>query len=58
MRLCKQTYNFKDQKVDVEQKDFKKNTLLELVDYLNANSEMYNKQNLNELMDLVSSNLF
>ncbi len=58
MRLCKQTYNFKDQKVDVEYKDFKKNTLLELVDYLNANSEMYNKQNLNELMDLVSSNLF
>lgn len=46
MRLCRNTFNFKDPKVDLEQKELKKNTLLELVDYLNANSEMYNKQNL------------
>lgn len=58
LRLCRQTFNFKDAKEDVELKDLKRNTLLELVDYLNANEEMYSKQNLSELMKTVSSNIF
>jgi serine/threonine-protein phosphatase 2A regulatory subunit B' len=33
--------NFKDEKADIEIKEMKKNTLLELVDYLNADSTVY-----------------
>jgi hypothetical protein len=50
LRLCQECFNFKDPKADVEGKELKKNTLLELVDYLNANSAMYCEANLNELM--------
>lgn len=36
----------------------KKNTLLELVDYLNSNSSLYCKSVLAELMKTVSANIF
>lgn len=58
LRLCRQTFNFKEAKEDVELKELKRNTLLELVDYLNANDEMYSKQNLSELMKTVNANIF
>jgi len=44
--------------VDIDLKEAKKNILLELVDYLNANNTMFCKSNLDELMKMVSSNLF
>ena len=50
--------NFKDEKVDTDLKDLKKNTLLELVDYLNADSAVYCSEVLNVLMDTVDANLF
>ena len=58
LRLCQECFNFKDPKTDIEQKEQKKNTLLELVDYLNANSTMYNAENLQELMRCVEANIF
>ena len=39
-------------------KELKKNILLELVDYLEANSAMYCKANLVELMKTVRANIF
>ncbi len=58
LRVCNPCFNFKDPKADVELKELKKNTLLECVDYLNANSSMYCKPVLQVLMETVNSNIF
>ena len=58
LRACWVICNFKDEKVDVELKDQKKNTLLELVDYLNADSSVFCSEVLKVLMTTVNANLF
>ena len=58
LRLCRESFNFRDSKIDIEEKELKKNSLLELVDYLNANPNVYCKSVLSELMKTVSANIF
>lgn len=50
--------NFKDEKAEIELKEQKKNTLLELVDYLNANSTVFCSEVMDTLMITVNANLF
>lgn len=58
LKACCVIWNFKDEKADVELKEKKKNTLLELVDYLNADSTVYWADVLKTLMITVNANLF
>ena len=58
LKACHVIWNFKDEKADTELKEQKKNTLLELVDYLNADSDVYCKDVLTALMKCVDANLF
>ena len=58
LKLSRKCFNFKDHNEDTDMKELKKNVLLELVDYLEANSDMYSKANLNELMKTVRANIF
>lgn len=52
------TFNFKDEKGDLDLKEQKKNTLLEWVDYLNADSNVFCPEVLKVLMITVNANLF
>ena len=61
LRLCRQTFDFRDpQNEEGSSKDCeaKKNTLLELVDYLNVNSAVFCRPVLAELMKTVQANIF
>lgn len=58
LKACCVICNFKDEKVEVELKEQKKNTLLELVDYLNADNTVFNSSVLKALMVTVNANLF
>ena len=58
LRGCCQVYNFKDQKAETAEKEVKKATLMELVDYLNANKAVFCKEVMAELMLTVKANIF
>mmetsp|Transcript_1213 Transcript_1213/g.1096 ORF Transcript_1213/g.1096 Transcript_1213/m.1096 type:complete len:143 (-) Transcript_1213:1031-1459(-) len=58
LKACCVICNFKDEKADVELKEKKKNTLLELVDYLNADNSVFCLDVLKALMVTVNANLF
>jgi serine/threonine-protein phosphatase 2A regulatory subunit B' len=58
LKACWIICNFKDDKADVAPKERKKNTLLELVDYLNADSSVFWADVLKTLMITVNANLF
>lgn len=58
MKSCNKTYNFKDPKSDLDAKKSKKDCLLELVDYMNANKNVFNEEILKEVVRMVENNIF
>jgi serine/threonine-protein phosphatase 2A regulatory subunit B' len=58
LRACHQIFSFKDAKVNTELKDKKRETLLEIVDYLDADPSFYEKEILSEAFKMINVNLF
>ena len=58
MAACNKPYNFKDPKADLDAKESKKNCLLDLVDYMNANKSVFNETILKVVVKMVDSNIF
>lgn len=56
--LCKERLNFADARLEFRQKELKRRTLVELVDYVNSASGMFTPEVYGPLVDMVSTNLF
>jgi serine/threonine-protein phosphatase 2A regulatory subunit B' len=58
LKACHRIFSFKDAKVETELKDKKRETLLEIVDYLDVDPTFFEKEILAEAFKMISVNLF
>lgn len=59
MRVCHQQFDFRDQKKDVDMKNAKKETLIELIDNLQeGDSELFCDIVLQDAFKMISENIF
>lgn len=58
LHLCSFTFNFNEATADVQQKETKRRTLCELVDYVTAGQGKFNEQIAEDVIFMVAKNLF
>lgn len=58
LHLCSFTFDFTDPSVFVREKEMKRQTLLELVDYVNAGGGKFTEQVADDIIFMLTSNLF
>ena len=58
LHLCSYTFNFADQGRNVREKEIKRQTLLELVDYVNTGSGKFTEGVAEDIVFMLSNNLF
>ncbi|KAJ4901115.1 Serine/threonine protein phosphatase 2A 59 kDa regulatory subunit B' eta isoform [Raphanus sativus] len=59
LNLCRLVFDFTDPTNNIKEKDIKRQTLLELVDYVNsANNGKFSQVSIQELVRMVSANIF
>ena len=58
LHLCSYTFNFADQARNVREKEIKRQTLLELVDYVNTGSGKFTEAVAEDIVFMLSNNLF
>jgi serine/threonine-protein phosphatase 2A regulatory subunit B' len=58
LHLCSFTFNFNEATVDVQQKETKRRTLCELVDYVTAGQGKFNETIAEDVVFMVAKNLF
>ncbi|KAL4427462.1 hypothetical protein ABPG77_000751 [Micractinium sp. CCAP 211/92] len=58
LHLCAFSFDFTDPTAHVREKEVKRQTLLELVDYVNSGSGKFNEQVAEDIMFMLTSNLF
>eukprot|EP00744_Colponema_vietnamica_P001070 GILI01001818.1.p1 GENE.GILI01001818.1~~GILI01001818.1.p1 ORF type:complete len:470 (+),score=127.00 GILI01001818.1:94-1503(+) len=58
LQLCAITHDFNDPHVDSKEKEYKRVTLLELVDYVNNTRSVFTEAVMGDVVYMVSSNLF
>ncbi|KAK6784862.1 hypothetical protein RDI58_018317 [Solanum bulbocastanum] len=58
LQMCCVLFDFSDPTKNLKEKDVKRQTLLELVDYISAVNSKFNEVTMQELMKMVAANLF
>eukprot|EP00250_Pteridium_aquilinum_P007920 c17533_g1_i1 orf=661-2172(-) len=58
LNLCSNVYDFRDPTKNLKEKDIKKQTLLELVDFISAGNIQISEQVIEEVTKMVAANLF
>mmetsp|Transcript_63812 Transcript_63812/g.73162 ORF Transcript_63812/g.73162 Transcript_63812/m.73162 type:complete len:578 (+) Transcript_63812:292-2025(+) len=58
MELCCTLYDFSDSQADVNEKELKKQTLMELVEYVNSTKNVFSEQVMADVIKMVSVNIF
>jgi len=58
LKACHKSYDFRDQKSDLDEKEWKRKTLLELIDFVNSNKVVYQENIMIDIMAMVSKNIF
>ncbi|XP_062009406.1 serine/threonine protein phosphatase 2A 59 kDa regulatory subunit B' gamma isoform [Rosa rugosa] len=58
LNMCCVVFDFNDPSKNVREKDIKRQTLLELVDYISSVSSKFNEVTMQEITKMVSTNLF
>ncbi|KAD5318167.1 hypothetical protein R6Q59_033453 [Mikania micrantha] len=58
LNMCCVVFDFNDPSTNVKEKDVKKQTLLELVDYISSVTSKFNEVTIQEITKMVAANLF
>lgn len=58
LKMCCVVFDFTDPSKNLKEKDIKRNTLLELVDYISSASSKFNEVAMQEITRMVAANLF
>nr|VDC68605.1 unnamed protein product [Brassica rapa] len=58
LNLCRVVFDFTDPTKNIKEKDIKRQTLLELVDYVNSANGKFSEVSIQEVVRMVSANIF
>ncbi|XP_052179052.1 serine/threonine protein phosphatase 2A 59 kDa regulatory subunit B' gamma isoform [Diospyros lotus] len=58
LRMCSVVFDFSDPSKNLKEKDIKRQTLLELVDYMSSAPSKFNEVTMQEMTKMVASNIF